>query len=296
MLALSLRTSSFSRYAHAGASVPPLVDATIMKPRRALHNPPDRHTFSYDGLDENVGIAETTLSSVTSTKQFVWGLDRKRNSQLCETRNATGVITAQYFDMGETLNGADYFYSKDHLSSLRELTDTTGNLKAEYGYDSYGRTAKFNQSVASDFQFGGYYLHQRSVLSLTIARAYSSSLGRWLSRDPIAETGGLNMYEYVNNQPVAITDPTGLDTKNGRAGFGTGVPVDSPPANQCPFPKEPCVADPGGPTTDVRGPKGVIIPGVKFMDNHGVIRDSDGHRICDPDETPTYNTTNTRAA
>lgn len=39
---------------------------------------------------------------------------------------------------------------------------------------------------------------------------YDPTIGRWLSRDPIAETGGLNLYGYVDNQPIRLIDPLGL--------------------------------------------------------------------------------------
>src|SRR5262249_8019518 len=63
----------------------------------------------------------------------------------------------------------------------------------------------------SDFQFAGYYFHAPSTLNLTLNRAYSSTFGRRLSRDPIEEDGGLNLYAYVEDDPVDFTDPTGLD-------------------------------------------------------------------------------------
>ena len=33
----------------------------------------------------------------------------------------------------------------------------------------------------------------------------------WLSRDPIGEAGGLNLYGYVGNNPINFRDPLGLD-------------------------------------------------------------------------------------
>jgi RHS repeat-associated protein len=42
-------------------------------------------------------------------------------------------------------------------------------------------------------------------------RYYSRSTGRWSSRDPISEKGGLNNYGFVLNRPMTIHDPFGLD-------------------------------------------------------------------------------------
>jgi|GEM_PF-6602089 len=35
---------------------------------------------------------------------------------------------------------------------------------------------------------------------------------RWISRDPIGERGGINLYPYVGNRPVSLVDPIGLDS------------------------------------------------------------------------------------
>jgi hypothetical protein len=39
---------------------------------------------------------------------------------------------------------------------------------------------------------------------------YSPSTGRWLSRDPIEEKGGLNLYAFVANDPIRKVDRLGL--------------------------------------------------------------------------------------
>jgi len=43
-------------------------------------------------------------------------------------------------------------------------------------------------------------------------RYYNPSTGRWLSRDPIAEQGGLNLYGYCLNDPINHVDPFGLSS------------------------------------------------------------------------------------
>jgi len=68
----------------------------------------------------------------------------------------------------------------------------------------------------------GMFRHADSGLYLTHYRAYSPIHGRWLSRDPIGELGGVNLYAYVNGNPISNVDPLGLMGSN-------GVPHSNPP-------------------------------------------------------------------
>ncbi len=40
-------------------------------------------------------------------------------------------------------------------------------------------------------------------------RFFSPGLGRWASRDPVAESGGVNRYAFVQNTPIFLLDPLG---------------------------------------------------------------------------------------
>jgi hypothetical protein len=46
----------------------------------------------------------------------------------------------------------------------------------------------------------------------TAAAFYNPQAGRWLNRDPVQETGGLNLHSLVNNDPENVFDPLGLVT------------------------------------------------------------------------------------
>jgi RHS repeat-associated protein len=91
------------------------------------------------------------------------------------------------------------------------MTDSTATLRARYDYDSYGRQTMAQGSVESDFGFAGQYVHELSGLHLALYRAYDAEQGRWLSRDPIEEEGGVNMYPYVASDPLNKIDPLGLE-------------------------------------------------------------------------------------
>ncbi|GHT88234.1 hypothetical protein AGMMS49543_26110 [Betaproteobacteria bacterium] len=83
-----------------------------------------------------------------------------------------------------------------------------GCLKPRH-YDPYGSLIN-NPTSAPEFDYAGMQYHQQSGLYLTKYRAYDPRTGRWLSRDPIGEAGGLNLYGYVGGNPVSFVDPLGL--------------------------------------------------------------------------------------
>ena len=49
-----------------------------------------------------------------------------------------------------------------------------------------------------------------SGLYLTRHRVYDPATGRWLSKDPLGESTGLNPYAYADGDPIGRNDPTGL--------------------------------------------------------------------------------------
>ena len=157
------------------------------------------------------------FASVTSTKQFIWCGNTR-----CEVREANSNLSNQYFTYGQvnfSNNGTtatNYYYTRDSLGSIREVTDANGNIISQYNYTVFGQAIVTNgingqaPTVTSDFGYAGYYFHQPSGLNLTVTRAYSPSIGRWLTRDPIGEHGGVNLYAYVMNDPIDLSDPSGL--------------------------------------------------------------------------------------
>jgi RHS repeat-associated protein len=85
-------------------------------------------------------------------------------------------------------------------------------LQGQYDYDAWGNSVVVKGKMQVDFGYTGLYFHQPSGLNLALYRAYSPTLGRWISRDPIGEEGGFNLYRYVKNSPISAIDPLGLLT------------------------------------------------------------------------------------
>jgi RHS repeat-associated protein len=172
-------------------------------------------TFFYDGLGRRVQMLETTNGVTASDKRFVWV-----STELAEERDATGaLVTKRFFGQGEQQWSMidnqpvcqNFYYTRDHLGSVREMTDVGGVVRARYEYDPYGVRSKVSGDLDADFGFTGHYYHAPSGLQLALYRAYDAGTGRWLSRDPIAEKGGLNLYAYCRNNPLNAADSTGFE-------------------------------------------------------------------------------------
>lgn len=178
--------------------------------------------FAYDGLSRRISIIEKNSSgAITSTKNYLWV-----GSEVAEERDSSGItVTKRFFPQGEQQIASGtatvYYYTRDHLGSVREMCSSSGAIVARYNYDPYGRAPAGQSSNLvsgtnlATFQYTGAYFHQASGLSLTLYRAYDPNTGRWLSRDPIGIRGGINPYSYVENDPIVGIDPLGLWTIQG---------------------------------------------------------------------------------
>lgn len=165
--------------------------------------------ISYDAAGNYSQINETYNGAVLSTNNLVWCGDK-----LCEARLADSSGWRQYFALGQINNtggsSTSYFYNLDHLGSIRELTSSSGAVVGQYSYNPWGVGTKIAGSGSdADFGFAGMYLHSRSGLYLTKYRPYSPAKARWLSREPLAERAGNNLFAYCVNSPLIYRDMNG---------------------------------------------------------------------------------------
>lgn len=120
-------------------------------------------------------------------------------------------MTRRVFDLlGEQAGGVARFFAIDHLSTITEVVGASGAVLSRFAFDPWGRHEVIAGANAWSVAFAAQDAHSGSGLYLTRYRAYSPELGRWLSEDPTAFHAGMNFYRYVDNGPVAFTDPDGL--------------------------------------------------------------------------------------
>jgi RHS repeat-associated protein len=64
---------------------------------------------------------------------------------------------------------------------------------------------------ANRYQFSSKSIHELSGMYDYLYRWYAPETQRWIDRDPIAERGGVNLYQFVRNNSIGIIDSFGLD-------------------------------------------------------------------------------------
>ena len=90
-----------------------------------------------------------------------------------------------------------------------------------------------------------YLLTIMVVVAPSVGRAfYNPAQGRWLSRDPIGELGGVNLLVAVGNSPVSFVDSMGQDVIQ----FPTEEPAPAPPGRTLPSQPGPRFPIPSIPT------------------------------------------------
>ena len=186
--------------------------------RNGADVPVTRSEFVYDYASRKAVSKEFTWTAgawvkTGETRRVFDGLD------VVQERNAANEVTAQLVRDGNiggilsrsTAAGASFF-GYDGGGNVTLLTDENGNDVGRYRYDAFGNTLEVSGARAAEnpYRFSTKELHAASGLYDFGFRFYSAGLGRWINRDPIRESGGINLYAMVGNSPTNGIDAYGL--------------------------------------------------------------------------------------
>ena len=136
---------------------------------------------------------------------YVWGRD------LSGTLDGAGAVGGL---LATEVDGTWYFPLYDNNGNVTDYVSETGEVVASYAYDAFGRTITQSGTMADvfPFRFSTKYYDAETGLYYYGYRYYSPELGRWLTRDPIEEDGGDNLYAFCGNYTLLSVDPYGLST------------------------------------------------------------------------------------
>jgi len=187
---------------------------------------PTRYIYDGDGNRvEKCQASTSTTACPTSgtTGTLYW---RGTSSDPHAETDLAGNVLESYIFFGEqriarrdAVTKAVHFYFSDRLGSHGVVTNATGTAcEQDIDYYPYGGSQKdyCTTPVAQNYKFTGKERDSESGSDNFEFRYYSSSLGRFLKPDePFlwneSNPQGLNLYGYVNNNPLSRIDPDGRD-------------------------------------------------------------------------------------
>lgn len=175
-------------------------------------------SFAYDG----VGRRTSRTVAGTRTDYLYDGLNAVQEQRGAAQANMlVGLGIDQVFARTDT-TGARYLLD-DALGSTLALIDSSGAIKTTYAYDPFGATTASGEANDNAAQYTGRE-NDGTGLYYYRARYYDPAKGRFIAEDPIGLSGGLNVYAYVNGDPISNVDPLGLQGAPGFSPITPGPP------------------------------------------------------------------------
>jgi len=109
-----------------------------------------------------------------------------------------------------------YYYTTDHLGSVRVIADASGNVTERNDYYPFGKrmtTGNTYPTTSSNrWKYNGKEVQTTGNVNWLDygAREYDEVIGRWTRPDPMSEKYyGTSSYTYCVDNPINFCDPTG---------------------------------------------------------------------------------------
>jgi RHS repeat-associated protein len=144
--------------------------------------------------------------SLVLSNSFLWGSDLSGSLQ--GAGGVGGLIKVAYYGTATT----NCFVAYDGNGNVSALINAAnGATLANYDYGPFGELIRATGPMAkvNPFRFSTKYQDDETDFLYYGYRYYNPSTGRWLSKDPLQEKGGLNLYVACHNDLLGRIDPLG---------------------------------------------------------------------------------------
>lgn len=172
----------------------------------------------------------TRIESAAGETSFSYGPDRNRYRQeqdgkityyigggLYEETHVSGVVSQKSYvgDFAQHIKTASderiEYIHRDHLGSVRAITDSSGILMTKLEYTPFGEVIGDLSNTTRGFT-DHEHLTESGLIHMN-GRVYDPLIGRFLSPDVVVQNPMLsqsyNRYSYTLNNPLNLTDPSG---------------------------------------------------------------------------------------
>lgn len=177
----------------------------------------DNFAFKYDA-DGNRTISNKNSALIRTSR---WDINNAL-PQIATDTDSTGALLADYhYDPDGTARSMDrtagtYYFTQDRQNSVSAVYDTAGTDNYHYTYSAWGTstgTATITGGQSSIFGYTGQYKDQYLPDRLQLrARSYDTTQRRFATQDPVpaaADSPNQSPYNYADNEPANLSDPSG---------------------------------------------------------------------------------------
>jgi insecticidal toxin complex protein TccC len=186
----------------------------------------DLEVYLYDGdgmRRRKVRTTQTNVRSLISEVRYLPGLEIRTHEGTGEVlqvicvqarRSAMQVLHWETAPPSGITNDQYRYSLTDHLGSSSLELDSEGEVISQETYHPYGSTAWFagRSEVEASYKTVRYSGKERDATGLYYYgfRYYASWVQRWINPDPAGSMDGLNVYAFVQGNPINRTDENGL--------------------------------------------------------------------------------------
>ncbi len=166
-------------------------------------------TYGYDS--QNCRVRKTVG---TDTTYYLYDLENRLTAEI----SGSGTVLRECIWLENEplalreyeLRPGLYLYINDHLGTPQQLVTADGTVVWQAAYLPFGEAQVRVGTVTNNLRFPGQYFDAETGLHYNWNRYYDPETGRYISADPIGLTGGMNLYAYVEGDPINAIDPQGL--------------------------------------------------------------------------------------
>lgn len=139
--------------------------------------------------------AELEADTLEPIRSYTWGLDLAGTRE--QTGGVGGLALVKHHKNGEV--SVPLYTTNGNVRGYWEID--TDALVAEFEYGPFGELLKATGEKVGKhpFRWSTKYEDTENGLLYYGYRFFDPETGRWLSRDPIEEEGGLNLYTFIEN-------------------------------------------------------------------------------------------------
>ncbi|VVO61699.1 hypothetical protein PS838_00826 [Pseudomonas fluorescens] len=169
--------------------------------------------YRHDSLGRRVAKV-SVVNGVPEQKHFLWqGLRMLREETpgqsslyLYEPGSYAPLARVDQAEGGEQKL---YYFHTDQIGTPLEMTDADGSIVWQATYKAWGALERLEvDDVEQSLRFQGQYFDDETGLHYNTFRYYDPQVGRFITQDPIALSGGMNFYSYAPS-PNNWVDPLG---------------------------------------------------------------------------------------